>query len=252
MALPAEVVARRGYLAQLLTVPPLVYPFQYNPTMVTDAKRLDWEARAPMPTLAGRGVAGLVSGVETAISTFQTGGFGKGLQQAATSSREVLGRTFSRAELKKLRNEGDRTVSIRFEIDGREARPGEPARRRNPEGHILADLAVLRSFVYPQVAGAFDLLKATFGSEPDRWKKLWFDEPPPALLVLGRTSVEGYVTNLAITETLFSPALNPVRAEVTLDLIEKIDSLSFVLDAIKRVGLAAYHTSYADIGDVLF
>jgi hypothetical protein len=34
-------------------------------------------------------------------------------------------------------------------------------------------------------------------------------------------------------------------------MIEKIDSLSFIIDSVKRLGRTFYHTAYEDIGDVI-
>jgi hypothetical protein len=69
---------------------------------------------------------------------------------------------------------------------------------------------------------------------------------------MGSTSVEGFVTELKVTETLFNEELDPTRAEVELQMTENIDSLSFILDSFKRIGRTFYHTAYEDIGNVLF
>jgi hypothetical protein len=218
---------KRGYLAQLLTVPPLIYPFQYNPTEVTDSKQLNWTTRDPL-------LGGPPLPISAELVTFQ-------------GAKEAFGRTFSRAGLRKLESEGERTVSFKFSVDGRETRPGEPKRRRNPAGDILADLAVVRSFVYPELLDPVDAVQAVRARSKADFAAAWFGEPPPAVLVLGDLSVEGFVTSLRITETLFNTDLNPVRAEVEITMIEKIDSLSFIVDTLKRYGRAAYYSSYASI-----
>jgi hypothetical protein len=237
MSLRQLVQPKRGYLANILTIPPLIYPFQYNPTQVSDSKQLKWGKKDPMsPEKVGEAFAKLR--------------VGKGIGNAFRASKEVLGRTFSHADLHRLESEGDRTLNFKFIIDGRERRPGEPERRRNESGHILADLAVLHSFVYPQ----FGDLLAILGSLTEGGKgfsEAWFNEPPSAILVLGGTSVEGFITDLKITETLFNADLDPVRAEVEVTMVEKIDSLSFIIDSVKRLGRTFYHTAYEDIGDVI-
>jgi hypothetical protein len=152
-------------------------------------------------------------------------------------------------------------VSIRFIIDGRELRAGEPARRRHDSGHILGDLAVIRSFAYPMLANWLDIAGA-FGSgspetaaqtafrgtsERTTWSNLWFNEPPTMTLVMGGRSFEGFVTDLGITETLFNDQLEPTRAEGEITLIEKVNSISFVIDSIKRLAQTAYYTDYEDV-----
>jgi hypothetical protein len=239
MALSQLSQPKRGYLAQILTVPPLIYPFQYNPTQISDSKKLDWDKRssvAPQGGLSGR-LGGPISVASPGV---------------ISRTLDTLGRTFSAADLKSFKAEGDRTINFRFLIDGREQRPGEPARRRSDSGDILGDLAVLRSFVYPEMLDLLDLVSAPFSSDSDRWTKMWFKEPPSAVLVFGGTSIDGYVTELKITETQFNDSLDPVRAEIEMTMIERINSLSFVIDSVKRIGRTFYNTAYEDIGNVLF
>lgn len=250
MSHPKLQTPQRGYLAQVLMIPPLIYPFQYNPSQITDTKRNEWKRRPANP----------------AISDKREKTAGKWIKNTLSTATEVLGREFSRAELKQFATEGDRTVSFTFTVDGRELRAGEPSKRRNEEGDIVGDLSVLRSFVYPQLAGAFDIL-AALGGPPDlppgtkldpdlppavTFSNLWFNHPPSVVLVLGGMSMEGFITELKITETQFNAELDPTRAVVDVTMIEKIDSLSFILDSVKRVGRSFYYSSYEDIGEVLF
>jgi hypothetical protein len=247
MTHPLTKTARRGYLANLFTLPPLVYPFQYNPAQLTDTKEVEWATRTPLPV--DRGIGGI--GAMFAAGQAE-GGLG-GAEKMAGMSREVGGRVFSRAELKQFSRERERTVSFSFPIDGRERRPGEPGLRRNDEGDVLADLAVLRSFVYPRNADWLEIAKLVrAGGTKDAFTKLWFDEPPTAVLVLGDMSMEGFVTSLKITETLFNEHLNPVRAQVDITMIEKIDSVSFILDSLKRVVRTVAASAYDDLPRVVF
>lgn len=249
---------KRGYLANIWTFPPLIYPFQYNPTQIVESKKLEWGTKHTAPE---RGIEGLVAGAKADIAKFGEGklaGIGKTLQ----TSTEVMGRTFSAAELKRFEKEGPRTVTFKFTIDGHELRAGEPERRRNAEGDILADLAVIRSFVYPQIGNWIDAAgalgtalgasTATPGETPTTFMNMWFNEPPTVTLVLGGSSIEGYVEELRITETEFNPELNPTRAEVELTISEKINSVSFVIDSVKRIVRMAIHSDYDDIGNVVF
>jgi hypothetical protein len=215
-------MAKRGYLANPENIPPLIYPFQYNPTELTDSKTVSWgKKREVSPT-------GPFAAVEGAIQN--------------------TGRLFSKANFLKFTSEGDRTLRFKLTIDGRERRPGEPQRRRNQQGNILADLAILRSFVYPSVASISDLVNLAAGHPPDPF----YPQPPTALLVMGDLFMEGYITSLEINETLFNQELNPVRADVTISMTEKVDSLAFVKESIKRFGRTQFNTAYEDIGNVSF
>lgn len=219
---------KRGYLAHALSIPPIIYPFQYNPLSLSDTKHNEW-VTSTKPITAPKGFLASVAALPSA-----------------------LGRKLSHAEIKQFGREGDRTLNFRFNIDGREHRPGEPERRRNEDGDILGDLAVLRSFVYPQILDLIELASSLASSDKSQSESLWFNHPPTATLVLGSMSMEGYVTDLKITETQFNADLDPIRADVEITMIEKIDSISFVVDSIKRIGRLFYHTAYEDIGKVLF
>ncbi|MCT9078070.1 hypothetical protein [Streptomyces fulvoviolaceus] len=229
MSLSTLTQPKRGYLAQLLTIPPLIYPFQYNPTQISDSRRLNWSTdRAPAEA--------------------------KGI----TQQLETKGMRFSGSTLKSFEANAERTVSFTFTVDGRELRPGEPARRRSDSGSILGDLAVIRSFAYPQMVDVLELVSGvvgTFspGAAPAAGKpqdEIFFHEPPPLLLVFGSTTVDGLVTELRITETQFNADLDPVRAEVQISMTERVDSLSFMIDTAKRIGLTFYGTAYEDIANV--
>lgn len=239
---------KRGYLASLLTLPPLIYPFQYNPEQITDSKQNKWKRRDPIaPNATGLGAA--AAGISGGVGAVASGGLG-GLGTAYKTAVEGIGRTFSRADLKQFDAEGDRTIGVRFTIDGRETRPDEPSRRRSDSGSILDDLAIIRCFAYPKIGDLLDVLGGLVGSSLGSVKT--FQEPPTLLLVMGSTSVEGYVTDLKITETQFNSDLDPIRADVEISMIEKIDSTSFIVDSVKRLGRAFYATAYEDVGKVLF
>lgn len=232
MAHPQLEQPKRGFIANIWTIPPLIYPFQYNPTQITDSKKLDWGPKYDDQNPGGpRGLAGL-AGISLGSAT------------------EKLGRTFSAAEIKRFQKEDARSVNFKFTIDGREQRDGEPSRRRNDAGDVVGDLAVIRSFVYPQLANWLDMASAV--GDATAFTNLWFNHPPTMTLVFGGTSVEGFVTELKITETLFNSDLNPTRADVDVTILEKIDSISFILDSIKRIGRTFYYTDYEDILNVIF
>jgi Contractile injection system tube protein len=241
---------KRGYLANILIIPPLIYPFQYNPTQLTDSKKLEWTTKEP--TYKTRGLEGLAAGITADVAAFRAGGFKSGVGTTFSTATEILGRTFSAAELKQFKAEGPRTLNFKFMIDGREQRPGDTGRRRNDDGHILNDLAVIRSFVYPQFASDLDILAAIGGTNKDiSWSNLWFNHPPTMTLIMGDLSCEGFVEELKITETLFNDDLDPVRAEIEITLQEKIDPISFALGSIKRLGRMIGQTALEDIREVI-
>jgi hypothetical protein len=231
---------QRGYIANILTIPPLIYPFQYNPTQITDSKNLQWGVRRPRP----------LEDAQTAL-TAVAGGNIAALGTAVSVGIEHLGSLFSNADLHEFAKEGDRTISFKFVVDGREQRPDEPARRRE-DGTIRGDLAIIRSFTYPKMLNVVALLTALSTSEAEPFSTFFFNSPPTMTLIMGDMIVEGFVTDLRITEQQFNQDLNPVRAEIEVTMIEKIDSLWFILDSAKRIGRTFYYTAYEDIGKMLF
>ena len=217
MSLSHAIVSRRGYLANTMTNPPLIYEFQYNPAQLTDSKQISLGKRESLASQQER-------------------------QGTSKTAEKARGRAFSNADFQKFSSEGDRTLSFKLTIDGRERRPHEPERRRNEQGDILADLAILRSFLYPKHAiqnpGELQAVVEAASNGDDYsqfYVENWFKEPPTALLVMGELEVEGFISNLTITETLFNANLDPVRAEVDITLVEKIDSQSFAIDSLNRL-----------------
>jgi hypothetical protein len=258
MAHSAQQTPKRGYLVNVTTIPPLIYPFQFNPSGLSETKRIDWGPKYdPQAPATARGVEGLIGGVQADVAAF-SGGVLAGLGTTLGTATEVLGRVFSAAEIKRFEKEQPRTVTLRFVVDGREHRAGEPERRRNDAGDILGDLAVIRSFAFPQVANWLDIASALGGGGAQglqpaaTWTNLWFNEPPTCTLVMGDRSFEGFVTDLRITETLFNAELDPARAEVEISLLEKVNSISAILDALKRIGRTVYYTDYESALDAVF
>ncbi|HET6339857.1 MAG TPA: hypothetical protein VFG30_41895 [Polyangiales bacterium] len=244
MSHPQLTVPKRGYLANILNVPPLIYPFQYNPTQISESKANTLRSSTPAATLSsaleatlGFAGAALSLNISAAASGFKT-------------ARQKLARTLSNTELYDFNVEGPRKFSFKFVVDGREKRPGEPDRRRSDSGSVLPDLAIIRSFVFPALADLMDLASAALGPTPEG--RVFFKKPPTCLLVMGSRSVEGFITDLKITETAFNADLEPTRAEIEIQMTENTDSISFIVDAFKRIGLTAYNSAYEDIGEVLF
>lgn len=224
---------KRGYLASLAMFPPLIYPFQFNPDQLTDTKRANW----------GSDRGGTSRGTSSAGGGNPNGG------AADEAQRSRLGTYLARisgAGLMKFSEGGDRTISFNIRIDGRAQRPGEPPRRRADDGNILIDLAILRSFVYPNV-DLLAVLSKVLADKPVVWDEALFAQPPPALLVLGDLTLECVVTEVRITETLFNKNLDPVVAEVGISLTEKVDSLGFISETAKRMARLTVGTAYEDL-----
>src|SRR3954470_8274855 len=117
MSLSQMVQPKRGYLANILTIPPLIYPFQYNPSQVTDSKQNKFKVRTPIAPAKSKSPGGALGAAAGAAS----GGLSRAGQ--LKSALETAARTFSKAELHELEAEGDRTLNFKFAIDGREKRP---------------------------------------------------------------------------------------------------------------------------------
>jgi hypothetical protein len=229
MSLSKRVRSERGYL--LNTYTHVRYPFQFNPTEITDTKTATWGKREGVSPKTSPENSG-----QTASSSASSG---------YKSPAERLARRFTRADFHKFDAEGERSLTIQFKIDGREQLPDEPAWRRNSDGDVLSDIAFLRSLVYPKAGKTLqDMLALTSGQGSSSYSEEWFNEPPLVILSFGDLTMEAYVTSVQITETLFNDKLNPMRADVTISLTERVDSFSFVVDAITRLRRASPYIQF--------
>src|SRR5687767_314290 len=100
-------VPKRGYLANILSVPPLIYPFQYNPTQLTESKATTLRTTAPPATLTSALTATL--GVAGAALSLNVGAAAGGFKTA----RQQLARTLSNSELHEFNQEGPRKFSFK-------------------------------------------------------------------------------------------------------------------------------------------
>lgn len=126
---------------------------------------------------------------------------------------------------------GHRTISFDLKLHGLE----QGTNRLIPIGldnGISAELAVLRSFLYPS-ADAW----AAFGGDEEGVR---LGAPPTCIFGYGMKVLECVVTDLGITETQFNRYLAPVRAEVkvTLAVIEEDDNPFYEYDKQHRNVLA--------------
>ncbi|MFC0597817.1 hypothetical protein [Streptomyces palmae] len=115
---------------------------------------------------------------------------------------------------------GDRTISFTVRVDG--LSPG-PADDRIPistdeDGGITPELNKYRALVWPRnrdwpsAQGSFTGLYAG----TDR-----FACPPECVFGFGDRTIDCVVTQIDITELLFTPALAPLRADIAVTLVER-------------------------------
>jgi hypothetical protein len=127
---------------------------------------------------------------------------------------------------------GHRTISFDLKLHGLE----QGTNRLMPIGldnGISAELAILRSFLYPQTDAW-----AVFGGDEEGMR---LGAPPICIFGFGTKVLECWVTDMTITETQFNSYLAPVRADVkvTLVVIEEDDNPFYEFDKQHRNVLAA-------------
>ena len=115
---------------------------------------------------------------------------------------------------------GDRTISFTVRVDG--LFPGPADDRipisRDASGGIEPELNKYRALVWPKnrhwgnATGTFAPLYAG----EDR-----FAGPPDCVFGFGELVIDCVVTEVGITELLFTPALAPLRADVAVTLVER-------------------------------
>lgn len=116
---------------------------------------------------------------------------------------------------------GDRTVSFTVLVNGAPDRPPDPGIERDANGGIGPELAKYRAFVYPRTARWREA-----GTSPTGFTGLYtaqrdlFAAPPDCRFVYGDRVLDCLVTEVSITEQLFTAELAPLRAEVQLTLTE--------------------------------
>lgn len=229
---------KRGYIACLTNLPPLLYYFQYNPGEISISKTVTYDTK------------GIASGdnqssaLDRGYQVQQTPGMISSLMSSA-------GGFFSTAEQKRFSREGDRVLTFRLFINGAESGPREPSSfRQDPVDqlftgggkpqHILEDLAILESFVYPSPGNILDVLGQAavslgMSKKGPGWANIWFAQPPVASVSLGDISFEGFVTDLRTKVIQWNSDLEPTRAEVDMTVLEKPDSLTALINHGKRL-----------------
>ena len=117
---------------------------------------------------------------------------------------------------------GDRTISFTVTVDGVDA-ANAPGRgiARDDDGGIGPELAKYRAFVHPQTSRWPEAAE-----RPDGFTGLYedaqdvFAAPPVARFGFGDRVVDCVVTEVSVTEQLFTRTLAPLRASVQVSLVE--------------------------------
>jgi hypothetical protein len=182
--------AARGFLVSVDVTPEIAVHFQYNPTTISDKRAINYA------TVTAPGVL-------------------------MPTRQYVQG--------------GDRTLSFSVHVDGLFHGPSEgsdahgapPAAgadmiTRGENGSILPELNKYRAFLYPQSA-RWSEAGSTFAPLYDQLRD--FMSPPRARFGFGfgqgsERVIDCVVTDVSIDETLFNSELAPVRADISITLVE--------------------------------
>lgn len=182
--------APRGFLVSVGVTPEIAVHFQYNPTTISDKRAINY---------------------------------------ATISAPGVLLPT------RQYTQGGDRTLSFSVHVDGlfhgpaegSDARDAPPAAgadmiARGDNSSIVPELNKYRAFLYPQTQ-RWQEAGATFAPLYDELRP--FTPPPRARFGFGfgtgsERVIDCIVTDVSIDETLFNSDLAPVRADVSVTLVE--------------------------------
>lgn len=203
----------RGYLANVESIPPLIFRFQFAPDMISDKKSFkysqanrfgQWELDE---TKAGTGAIGTLKGLLKDVKEISA-------LLVATKPLEP--------------QEGElRTIALDFELDADATGPYDNQKKH---GDITPELAVLRSFLYPSWEITSDILPMIVSRKVACWNR-----PPTCSLKYGGISLTCVVTDLNIKITRFDDKDGaPTRAEVSMTLKEQTYSVSTFIDLIMR------------------
>ncbi|WP_306316881.1 MULTISPECIES: hypothetical protein [unclassified Streptomyces] len=140
-----------------------------------------------------------------------------------TVSYATLGAPGMLMPVKQYSAGGERTLSFTVTIDGLFKGPADDDIdiARDERGGIAPELNKYRAFTYPQTENWQDA-----NGKPDGFTGLFaaaepvFTAPPTCRFGFGERVVDCVVTDLQITEKLYGPELDPVRAEVQVTCVE--------------------------------
>jgi hypothetical protein len=208
----------RGLLANVLNVPPLVFRFQWNPDLLQERKRYKYQ----QANSYGRWIFDQTTAASGALATL--GGLWEDVKElgpllAATKPMEAL--------------EGEpRQYTLEFQLTADQLGPNDTD--SHFDGSIEPDLAVLRSFMYP----AWDMIDVgkwvIGGIAGSGWTPPCWNRPPTCTLIMGPLTFDCVMEDLDIKVTAFKENLEPMRAEVSVRLLEQTHSPSPIIDFILR------------------
>ncbi|MBS1691656.1 MAG: hypothetical protein JST91_05475 [Actinobacteria bacterium] len=214
---------RKGYIANLLAVPPLIFKFQFHPEMLSEKKSFDYNNDQDDGSWKFDKTAKAIGGVKDAKGVPATLAKTPAVPFGFIGDVPHFGPKLVATRSQKPAAGRPRTFALEFALDARE-KPGEAD---SPVGRIEPDLAVLRSFMNP----GFDLIRdiPALAGGSEIWKA-----PPTCDLKLGDIELTCVMNDLNIKITKFKSDLTPERAEVSLTLSEDTRSWSTVLDVVTR------------------
>lgn len=209
-------MSKKGYLAALDNVPPLIFRFQFNPDILNIKKHFNYD---PANSFGQWGFDRKTSGAATGFL-----GGALGLYEDFKEWGSLL------SKVKPLEaKEGDpQEVVLEFKLDATDSAASlNPLITDHPDT-IESDLAILRSFMYPSW-DIFELFKALIKKDlpcPTR--------PPECTFSYGGISINTVMTDLSLKIIQFNDNGKPVRADVDVTLKEQTFSLSPLSQFIKR------------------
>lgn len=112
---------------------------------------------------------------------------------------------------------GDRTLTFTVRVDGLYAAPHERPVARDEDGGISAELNKYRAFLYPGNP-AWQRARGSFQGLYEGTQV--FAAPPRCRFGFGQRLVDCIVTDVGITELMFNSNLAPLRADVSVTLVE--------------------------------
>ncbi|MBK6668137.1 MAG: hypothetical protein IPG46_00085 [Actinobacteria bacterium] len=224
-----------GYIANVLQVPPLVFRFQMNPSVLSEKRSFEYKdqpaaAVTPVPTAKPDEKPSMLGAVTGFLGGAYEGAKKLGPKLTATtpvSAGPQAGKP--------------RVIELEFPLDANWTEPDGSYRWGSPR--IDLDLQILRSFVNPGLA-ITDVLDALGGVFLDKWK------PPELSLRYGGVSLTGVMTDLNIKVVSFFDDGSPLRAEINAVIKEQTYSIAAVTGTIGRLldtGNAALRTPIGDI-----
>ena len=228
-------MAMSGYIANVLQVPPLVFRFQMNPSVLSEKRSFEYKdqpaaAVTPVPTAKPDEKPSMLG----AVTGFLGGAYegAKKLGPKLTATTQVSAGPQAGKP---------RVIELEFPLDANWTEPDGSYRWGSPR--IDLDLQILRSFVNPGLA-ITDVLEALGGVFLDKWK------PPELSLRYGGVSLTGVMTDLNIKVVSFFDDGSPLRAEINAVIKEQTYSIAAVTGTIGRLldtGNAALRTPIGDI-----